>query len=466
MTRYRLHVVDDDELIRDALSSAFSETYDVETFPSAESFLEAIPERPPDLLLLDLGLPGMSGVDALKVVKDRRPETVVVVITAYEDAPRVISCMKAGAYDYIVKPLDLETLEITVRNALETIRLRKEVESLQAKLLDEHIPAFIGKSDTIQSIMELVASVAKSPDTPVLIEGETGTGKEIIASAIHYRSPNFQGPLVTINCAAIPKELLESELFGYEKGAFTGASLSGKVGMVEMASGGTLFLDEVGEVNLDSQSKLLRFLERGEFYRVGGTKMHKVRTRVIAATNRDLLKEVDAGHFRRDLYYRLAVVKLRVPSLNERPGDIVPIALFFLHEFSKKFGKKFTGISEEAREALKAFRWKGNVRELRNLVERGALVGPGPELGSADMGLAEIRREADPPAAGDGTGFPPIPPGGIDLPERISAMERHYFSEALAMAKGNETRAAALLGIPHHTFRYQRRKKEAKSPDV
>jgi DNA-binding NtrC family response regulator len=452
MIRFRLYIVDDDELIRGALKSSFEKKYDVHLFDTAETALEALSELPPDLVLLDLGLPGISGIEALKLFKERRSATLVIVITAYEDAERIISAMKLGAYDYIIKPLELQTLERTVQNALETIRLRKEIEGLQEKLLLEHLPTFVGTSDTIQDVMEFVTSVAKSPDTPVLIEGETGTGKEIMAAAIHYRSPNFRGPIVSINCAAIPRELIESELFGYEKGAFTGASVSGKSGMVEQAAGGTLFLDEVGDLSPESQSKLLRFIEEGEFYRVGGTKKLTVHTRVVSATNRDLQKESDAGNFRKDLYYRLAVVKVRVPSLRERPSDIVPIALHFLHEFGRKFGKEFTGISPEAQEALRHFRWKGNVRELRNVIERGALVGKGPQLSPGDLGLP----------GQDGvdvaSGYPPIPPKGIDLPEMVATMERHYYDEALARTGGNEARAASLLGINHHTFRYQRRK--------
>ena len=464
MVRFLLYIVDDDELFRGALKLSFENTYDLDLFDSAEAALEALSERPPDLVLLDLGLPGLSGIEALKIIKERRPETLVVVITAYEDPDKIISAMKSGAYDYILKPLELQTLEVTVQNALETVRLRKEVEGLQKQFLVEHLPAFVGRSDTIQDVMGFVSSVAKSPDTPVLIEGETGTGKEIIAGAIHYRSPNFRGTIVSINCAAIPKELIESELFGYEKGAFTGARASGKSGMVEQAAGGTLFLDEVGDLSPESQAKLLRFLEEGEFYRVGGTKKLTVRTRVISATNRDLQKEIDAGNFRRDLYYRLAVVRVRVPSLNERPGDIVPIALHFLHKFGTKFGKPFTGISPEAQEALTRFRWKGNVRELRNLVERGALVSRGPQLTLGDLGLTG-QEGANGSRGGEiASGFPPIPPGGIDLPEMIAAMERHFYEEALARMEGNETRAASLLGLPHHTFRYQRRKMKRKAP--
>lgn len=435
MIRFRLYVVDDDELIRGALKSSFENKYDVDLFDTAEAALGALSENPPDLVLLDLGLPGMSGIEALKIFKERRPATLVVVITAYEDADRIISAMKLGAYDYIVKPLEMQTLDVTVQNAFESVRLRKEIEGLQEQLLVENLPAFVGTSDTIQDVMGFVASVAKSSDTPVLIEGETGTGKEIMAAAIHYRSPNFRGPIVSINCAAIPKELIESELFGYEKGAFTGASVSGKSGMVEQAAGGTLFLDEVGDLSPESQAKLLRFIEEGEFYRVGGTKKLSVHTRVVSATNRDLQKESDAGRFRKDLYYRLAVVKVRVPSLRERPSDIVPIALHFLHEFGKKFGKEFTGISSEAREELTHFRWKGNVRELRNVIERGALVAQGPQLTLGDLGLPGQDGSLGEVIA---SGYPPIPPKGIDLPEMIAAMERHYYEEALARTGGTK----------------------------
>lgn len=463
MIRFRLFIVDDDELVRDALTSSFERGFDVESFATAEAALEALPGRPPDLVLLDLGLPHMDGIDALRLIKERQPGTLVIVITAFEEVEKIVSAMKAGAYDYIVKPLELRTIEVAVRNALDTIRLKKEVEALQERLLLDHLPAFLGTSDMIHGVMEFVTAVAKSPDTPVLIEGETGTGKEIIAGAIHYRSPNFRGPLVSINCAAIPKELIESELFGYEKGAFTGASASGKSGMVEQASGGTLFLDEVADLSHESQAKLLRFLEEGEYYRVGGTRKLTVKTRVVSATNRSLGEEVEAGRFRRDLYYRLAVVKLRVPSLNERPGDIVPIALHFLHEFGRKFGKEFTGISAETQEALRRFHWKGNVRELRNLVERGILVGSGPELRLEDVGLS-LQAAGNPPSGGGtSSGYSPIPPGGIDLPGMIAAMERHYYEEALARTGGNETQAAALLGINHYTFRYQRRKQVQKT---
>jgi transcriptional regulator with PAS, ATPase and Fis domain len=306
--------------------------------------------------------------------------------------------------------------------------------------------------------MEFVGLLARSPDTPVLILGETGTGKELIASAIHYRSPNFRGPLISVNCAAIPRELIESELFGYEKGAFSGASAAGKKGMVEQAEGGTLFLDEIGDLSPEAQAKLLRFLEEGEYYRVGGTRKLNVRARVVSATNKNLEELIRKNFFREDLYYRLAVARVELPSLTERRDDIVPIALHFLLEFSRKFGRSFSGISREAREALMRYRWKGNVRELRNFVERGVLVGKGPELTREDLGLGEENVSVDrPPSAGEIL-HPLFPPEGVDLREAHESVDRHFFGEALRLTGGNETRAAQLLRINYHTFRYRRKK--------
>jgi transcriptional regulator with PAS, ATPase and Fis domain len=306
--------------------------------------------------------------------------------------------------------------------------------------------------------MEFVRMVAKSPDTPILILGETGTGKELIASAIHYRSPNFKGPLVTVNCAAIPRDLIESELFGYGKGAFSGASASGKKGLIEEAANGTLFLDEVGDLSLEAQAKLLRFLEAGEFYRVGETKKLQIRTRVISATNKNLDSLIEKGLFRKDLYFRLGVIKVQVPSLNERRDDIIPLAKHFLMEFGEKFGKEFTSISSQAEKALITYNWVGNVRELRNVVERAVLTGNGPELTVRDLGIEDARQRGLLEGLRHANGFPPIPPTGIDLPSVQESLERFYIQEALRMAGGNESKAAMLLSLNHHTFRYRRRK--------
>jgi transcriptional regulator with PAS, ATPase and Fis domain len=366
--------------------------------------------------------------------------------------------MKLGAYDYVVKPLYMDGLEVTIRNALETIRLRKEVKALQEKHLKDHIPCFIGESNAIQDVMEFIKMVAKSPDTPILIRGETGTGKELIASAIHYNSPNFKAPFATVNCAAIPKDLIESELFGYEKGAFSGAGASGKKGLIEEAANGTLFLDEVGDLSLEAQAKLLRFLELGEFYRVGGTKKLHIETRVISATNKDIDKMIQEGHFRKDLYFRLGVIKVLVPALNERPDDIIPLTKYFLQEFSQKFGKKFRGISPEAETILLAHNWTGHVRELKNIVERAVLVGKGSEITVQDLGLQSQRQKDTLISAETASVFPAIPREGVDLSEQIRNFERHYIEEALKIAKGNESKAAKLLNMNHHTYRYRRKK--------
>jgi DNA-binding NtrC family response regulator len=379
------------------------------------------------------------------------------MITAYDHADSVIAAMKLGAYDYVVKPIHMESLDVIIRNALETIRLRKEVQVLQEAYLKENLPCFIGESKTIHGVMEFIGMVARSPDTPILILGETGTGKELIAGAIHYRSPNFMGPLITLNCASLPKDLVESELFGYEKGAFSGAGASGKKGLVEEAQNGTLFLDEVGDLGPEAQAKLLRFLEAGEFYRVGGTKKMQVRTRVVSATNKDLDAMMEKGLFRKDLYFRLSVIKIHVPSLNERSEDILPLAKHFLMQFSRKFNKTFSAVAPEAEKALLAYRWTGNVRELMNLIERAVLIGKGPELALQDL---QIKNAADSEirTAGDGAGLPPLSHAGIDLRSVQESLEAFYIREALKLAKGNESKAAALLHLNHHTFRYRRRK--------
>ena len=458
MTPFSIFIVDDEETIREGLTLGLETEYRVEAFSTAENAIEAIRETPPDLVLLDIGLPGMNGVAALEEIKVLDQNILVIMITAYEDIKTVISAMKLGAYDYVIKPIHMDGLELTIRNALETIRLRKEVQTLQETYLRENLPYFIGKSNAIQDVMEFIAMVAKSPDTPILILGETGTGKELIASAIHYRSPNFKGPLTTVNCAAIPRDLIESELFGYEKGAFTGAHSLGKDGLIKEAEGGTLFLDEVGDLSLEAQAKLLRFLEEGEFYRVGGTKKLRIQTRVVSATNKNLDLMIEQGLFRKDLFFRLGVIKVQIPSLNERPEDIIPLAKHFLYEFSKKFGKSFTGITPEAENALMLYRWTGNVRELRNLIERGVLTGEGPDLKPRDLGIKGIEEDETSERKTDQIGLPPISPDGIDISSVQESLERFYITEALKITRGNESKAARLLNLNHHTFRYRKKK--------
>jgi DNA-binding NtrC family response regulator len=459
MRPYSIYIVDDEAVARNGLKLALKKkNYAVTAFETAESALKAIDEGPPDLVLLDIGLPGMSGVEALETIKKRHPEVIVVMITAYEDVPTVVSSMKNGAYEYVVKPVQMDALLVILRNAFETISMRKEIQALHAKYLKENLPCFIGESNAIQDVMELVDKVAQSPDTPILILGDTGTGKELIAKAVHYKSPNFKGPIVAVNCAAMPKELIESELFGYEKGAFTGAECSGKEGLVEKAADGTLFLDEVADLSAEAQVKLLRFLDEGEYYRVGGTRKRSVKTRIITATNRDLAARVEGGRFRNDLYHRFAVVKLEVPSLRQRRDDIVPMAKHFLVEFSQKFKKSFSAISAEAEAALRQYDWPGNVRELKNLIERGVLLSDGPELTLEALGLTDNNdpRSADQPD--NGHHLPPVSAGGIDFTAIIENIEKTYFEEALKLAKGNESKAALLLNLTRDKFRYRRQK--------
>ena len=459
MISYSIFIIDDEPVIREGITMALGSDYQVNAFPSAEKAIKAIKSSPPDLIILDIKLPGINGIQALCEIKKLCQEILVIMITAYEDIKTVISAMKLGAYDYVVKPIHMDKLEIIISNALETIRLRKEVTALQDKYLKENLPCFIGESNAIEDVVEFIETVAKSPDTPILILGETGTGKELIAGAIHARSPNFNGPLITVNCAAIPKELIESELFGYEKGAFSGANISGKKGLIEEAEHGTLFLDEVGDLSLDAQAKLLRFLEYGEFYRIGSTQKLKIKTRVVSATNKDLKKLIDNGLLRKDLYFRLGVIKVQIPSLKERRRDIIPLAKHFLYEFSKKFDKTFTGIDSEAETALKEYNWVGNVRELKNLIERGVLIGNGPELTLQDLGIEWVNTgEINKPDRNIPC-FPALTPAGIDLSSVQESLEKFYIEEALKMAGNNEIKAAKLLNINYHTFRYRRNKR-------
>ncbi|MGW8301132.1 MAG: sigma-54-dependent transcriptional regulator [Desulfobacterales bacterium] len=458
MITYSIYIIDDEKTITDGITMALEGEFRLKSFSRAEPALDALEADSPDLILLDVGLPGMNGIEALRQIRSSNPDILVIMITAYEDIDTVISAMKLGAYDYVVKPLHMDALEVTIRNALDSIRLKKEIQQLQEKHLKENIPCFISESNAIEDVMDFVRMVAKSPDTPVLIMGETGTGKELIASAIHYNSPNFKAPFATVNCAAIPKDLIESELFGYEKGAFSGAGASGKKGLIEESANGTLFLDEIGDLSLEAQAKLLRFLELGEFYRVGGTQKLQIKTRVISATNKDLSKMIEDGLFRKDLYFRLGVIKVQVPSLNERPEDIIPLAKYFLQEFSDKFGKKFTKISADAKNALLTHDWTGNVRELKNLVEGAVLTGKGTELKLMELGLESNHQHLQSAAAKNEGGLTALTPEGFDLSERLHSFEKHYIEQALKIARGNESKAARLLNMNHHTFRYRKKK--------
>jgi len=461
MIRYTIAIVDDEETIRDSLDIILSDEYTICLYEDAESFVASLEETLPDVVLMDIGLPVMSGIEALEIFKARASNSPVIMITAYEDINMVIASMKMGAFDFILKPINPDILELTIKKAISSIALIKEVQVLQEKFLKENEPCFIGESKNIQNVMDFINMVSKSRDTPIMILGETGTGKELIAKAIHARSPVFQGPFVAVNCSAFPEDLIESELFGYEPGAFSGAKQQGKKGFIEEADQGTLFLDEVADLSPAGQAKLLRFLENGEFYKVGGTKKYTVHTRVVSATNKDLALFVEKEKFRKDLYFRLCVVKAKIPSLNERPDDIIPLAKHFLHEFNIKFNKKIKGISQQAQALLETHEFTGNVRELKNIIERSVLVARNQLVCVAEMGLSpkggfDPSHPVSPKTSLPQT--PSMPEEGVHLNDLLSGIEKEYMSLAMERSRGNESRAAKLLNMNHHTFRYRWKK--------
>jgi DNA-binding NtrC family response regulator len=451
--RFTVFIVDKDAALRTQFRKALKRLYRARDFGTAEEAILAMSDRPADLVLVEVGLPGMNGLEALRRIKGHWPETLVIMMTASEDVQTVIAAMKQGAHDYLLKPIHVDSLLARVHDALQTIRLGHEVHVLQERFIRESVPCVLGESRVMHEVMELVTMVAQSPDTPVLICGETGTGKELIASAIHHRSPNAHGPFVPVNCAGIPAHLTESEFFGYEPGSFTGARASGKKGLVEEAENGTLFLDEVGDLGPDAQAKLLRFLESGEFYHVGGTRRLMAHTRIISATNQDLAQLARQGKFRDDLYYRLSVIKIEVPSLKARKADILPLADHFRRLFCQKFRKTVETFSPEAEQALLNKAWQGNIRELRNLVERAVLLAKGNEVGLDALGLVV----GPPSTITDGEAFPPA---GVDLTTVLDAVEKRYLDWALERSQGNEAKAAGLLKMNYHTFRYRRKRLE------
>ena len=459
MIRYAISIVDDEETIRDSLELTLSEEYDISCFADAESFLTELEKTAPDLVLMDIGLPAMNGIDALNIIKKKTPNLPVIMITAFEDINMVIRSMKTGAFDFIVKPLNLDILELTIKKAVASIALRKEVKILQEKYLKDNQPCFIGESKNIEDVMDFINMVAKSPDTPIMIMGETGTGKELIAKAIHARSPVFQGPFIAVNCAAFPDELIESELFGYDEGAFSGARKQGKKGFIEEADNGTLFLDEVSDLSLAGQAKLLRFLESGEFYKVGSTTKHKVNVRLVSATNKDLEELIAQDRFRKDLFFRLCVVKAKIPSLNERKDDILPLAKYFLYEFNKKFQKNLENISKKAQSLLLTHKFTGNVRELKNIIERACLIAKSDTLTREDLGLQPVPSDVPPPGPDNlKAQSVDIPDQGIDLGQLLKHIEKKYMAHALRLTQKNESKAARLLKMNHHTFRYKWKK--------
>ena len=449
MYQYKILIVDDDRLLQNSLKNILSEKYDPLIAGSGEEALRLLKKHPIDLVLLDIRLPGMDGIATLQQIKAAGQDLLVIMMTAYEDIKTVITSMKMGAHDYLVKPLDIELFELVIEKALEKLQLKKEVEELRRYYLEKfNLDTIIGESEGIKKVIEFADKVAKGYDTTVLIEGESGVGKEVIARMIHHRSSRFDKPFVGINCGAISKELLESELFGYGKGAFTGGLQDGKKGKIEIADSGTLLLDEISELQSSAQVKLLRFLEEREFYPVGGTQKKKVDVRIIAATNKSLDVQVKAGAFREDLYYRLNVARVIIPPLLERKADIIPLTLFFMNKFNEKFGKNFRGISAEAKKMLVHYPWRGNIRELKNAVERVVLMEDGGNIEPAHLAFLAYPYHAAPQHEDLGI---KIPPEGVNLDTLI----KQLIIQALELSGANRTRAAKLLGISRPTLIYR-----------
>lgn len=413
------------------------------TAPSAEEGLKRLRQQPLDLVVTDLRLPGMDGLAFLHAIKREAPALPVIVMTAHGTVETAVEAMKAGAADYVLKPFPLEELRLVVDKELGVASLRRENASLREALGERYsFPNLIGSSPRMQEVFALVARVAPTNST-VLLGGESGVGKDRIARALHQNSRRASGPFIKINCAAIPENLLESELFGFEKGAFTGA-VHAKPGKFELADQGTLFLDEIGDVPLAVQVKLLRVLQEREFERLGGTRTLQVDVRLIAATNRNLRAALEEGTFREDLYYRLNVVPIEIPPLREHKEDIPELAAFFLARFAAAAGKSIAGFTPAATAKLMAAPWPGNIRELENIVERAVALGDGPELDAPD-----IRLELAPP--------PPPSPEGALLPSgwTLEQWEQAVIRDALRRANGNKSQAARLLGLSRNALRYR-----------
>jgi len=456
MPRERILIVEDEKLIRWSIKSRLQdEGFVVAEVETGKAAFDLLDDDEFDLMILDHRLPDMTGLQVLERVRQGMPEVSVVMMTAYGTVEGAVQAMKLGAFDYLTKPVNLDELAMVVQKALETTRLRREVHRLRSQqreiLGDIRI---IGKSPATRAVLDLVRKVCASQASTVLLEGESGTGKNVVAKAIHYGSPRAERPFVNITCSALTETLLESELFGHERGAFTDAKHL-KKGLLELADEGTAFLDEIGEMGQAMQAKLLRFLEEKTFKRVGGTRDIRVDVRIIAATNRKLEDGVRAGRFREDLFYRLKVIPIRLPALRERREDIPLLVQHFLDHFNQEFRKATRGVDPAAMQRLKDHDWPGNVRELRNVIERIMILENKERIELEDLppGLRD-----HPPAEGR-------PPGGAERAAAVPVgamtleqIERSAIRQALERAGGNQVRAAKLLGISRDTLRYRMKK--------
>lgn len=393
----RILIIDDDELVTSSLKKALSQSgYDVDVALSGKSGIQFVETNLPDLVLLDIFLGDLNGLEVLKKIQLINSDLPVVMITGFADVQTAVNAIKMGAIDFILKPINLDQLELIINKTLKQIDLQKEIQRLRLITKEGEINReMFGNSRVIKSMLDAVDKIAVSEGTTILIEGESGSGKEMIARYIHNISSRKDGPFVAINCGAIPKELAESELFGSEKGAYTGAGEKTRIGKFELADGGTLMLDEIGELNHDLQVKLLRVLQEKKFFRLGGTREISVNVRIIAATNKDLRQAVVEKTFREDLYYRLNVASIYVPPLRERKEDIPFLAMAFIDEFNKSFNKNIKKISSDALELMKNYSWPGNVRELRNTLERAILLANGEELKPEHLNFIEREKKLD-----------------------------------------------------------------------
>ena len=440
-------LVDDEQSIRSSIQNLLEdEGYRVETAESGETFMAALEDVQPDAVLLDIWLPGMDGLEVLKLLKKTHTELPVIMLSGHGNIETAVTATKYGAYHFIEKPFAADALLLTLRHALKEVRLVKENTQLKVAVgRNQH--SILGQSTPFLELMEQVERVAVA-DASVLIHGENGTGKESVANMVHEKSPRAQGPFVEVNCAAIPEELIESELFGHEKGSFTGANAR-KIGKFDQAHRGTLFLDEIGDMSLKTQAKILRVLQEQRFERVGGHQEIQVDVRVVAASNKRLEDEISVGNFREDLYYRLNVLPLEVPPLRERRGDVRLLVPFFLEYFAHSYGRKPPGVSIEAMAVLERYQWPGNIRELKNIVERMVIMSRKPTLEKQDIPPAVLNAVEGVGAGAVASGGPHSNLVALDIPfkEAKDRFEKAYLEAQLKHHDWNISRTAEAIGL-------------------
>src|SRR6187549_1523663 len=444
----RILIADDHDSLRRGLAQAVAEAgHDVEEAPNGNAAIEKLHEGFFDVVVSDLKMGGSTGLEVLKTAKTLHPSTAIILMTAFGSVSTAVEAMKSGAFDYVQKPFEIEEMEVKIEKALEMRRMQNQIDYLRHAQGDIYdFDRIIGSSGALEKVLAVVRKVAKS-NTTVLVRGETGTGKELIAGAVHHNSHRAARNFVKVNCAALQENLLESELFGHEKGAFTGADKQ-RIGRFEQADGGTLFLDEIGDMSANTQAKILRVLQEHEFERLGGTRTLRVDVRLIAATNRDLPGMVQTGQFREDLYYRLNVVSIEMPPLRERKDDIVPLANSFIRRFAGELKKKIDGLDPDALKLLMRYQWPGNIRELENAIERAMLLAEGRTIVGDDLRLGETVTVG---SNRDHGAIVKIPPTGVPLED----IERHALVEALRMSNWVQKDAAELLSISPRVMNYK-----------